>query len=333
MPYEEARLKRRELGVQLCGHAYNPKVGIRVSDLVDGFKKRTLTGALSLRAFFMCAFQLLLFSNTDSYIRIEDVKNTEDVDNIGGRNWCKVVVDNLRKDARLYKKDFAEKGIHAPITGFGIFLTMLYVDNLQHGLNTHPFALPRCAFLDTKTMESIAMLDHRRDVRRGTIEFGNLRLRSLIDTCYSVHPVSPTAAAAHAATPEPQGDHGSSAPAGTSGHGAGTSHDPGDHAAIHLQPPSIYRYPSFSSSFGQSIADVVGRSRKSEALKILKAFDDSTSKGQSYMEKAVEYTSRANDLMAKAHHERFSAMQKLLVDARADKIAANDARRARPRID
>ena len=34
------------------------------------------------------------------------------------------------------------------------------------------------------------------------------------------------------------------------------------------------------------------------------------------MEKAVEYTSRANEVMAKAHHECFSSMQKLLVDAR-----------------
>ena len=45
------------------------------------------------------------------------------------------------------------------------------------------------------------------------------------------------------------------------------------------------------------------------------------------MEKAVEYTSRANELMAKAHHECFSSMQKLFVDARNDKIAANEARR------
>ena len=34
------------------------------------------------------------------------------------------------------------------------------------------------------------------------------------------------------------------------------------------------------------------------------------------MKKAVEYTSRANEVMAKAHHECFSSMQKLLVDAR-----------------
>ena len=50
------------------------------------------------------------------------------------------------------------------------------------------------------------------------------------------------------------------------------------------------------------------------------------------MEKAIEYTSWANELMAKAHHECFTSMQKLFVDVRADKISANKARRqARPR--
>ncbi|RLM64290.1 uncharacterized protein C2845_PM16G00320 [Panicum miliaceum] len=242
----------------------------------------------------------LLFSNTDSYIRLEDVRNTEDLENIGTRNWCKVVVDSLSKAARLYKRDFQEKGINAPITGCGIFLT----------------------------------LDRRRDVPSGTTKYGNLKLRSVIDTYYSLPQQHPTAAraVAPAAAPAPQVDHGSSAAAGTSAHGAGTSHDPGGHAASNLQPPTTYHYPSFSASFGQSIADVVGRSRKSEALKILKAFDGSTNQAQSFMAKAVKYTTRANELMAKAHHECFSAMQKLLVDARADKIAANDDRkRARPR--
>ena len=50
------------------------------------------------------------------------------------------------------------------------------------------------------------------------------------------------------------------------------------------------------------------------------------------MQKAVEYTSRANELMAKAHHECFTSMQKLLVEAHADKASINKARRrARPR--
>jgi len=89
---------------------------------VDGLNSKTLTGDLGLRAFFMAAFQSLLFSNTDSWIRLEDVIYTEDLNNIGKINWCKTVVDNHSKAARLYRKDFAAKGVHAPLTGCGIFL-------------------------------------------------------------------------------------------------------------------------------------------------------------------------------------------------------------------
>lgn len=37
---------QRELGAQICGRAYKPKVGIRLLDIVCGFKDRTLTGYL-----------------------------------------------------------------------------------------------------------------------------------------------------------------------------------------------------------------------------------------------------------------------------------------------
>lgn len=122
MTDDEARIIRRELGLQICGNAYNPRRGFSAGDILDGLNKKTLRGSLGLRAFFMCAFQSLLFSNTDAYIRLEDVKYTEDLENIGNRNWCKAVVDHLRKAARLYRKDFPEKGIMAPISGCGIFL-------------------------------------------------------------------------------------------------------------------------------------------------------------------------------------------------------------------
>jgi hypothetical protein len=98
---DEARVKRRELGVQICGSAFNPNIGIKVSDIENGFKNRTLIGDLGLGAFFMCAFQSLLFSNTDSYIRLEDVRFTKELQNIGNMNWCKAMVDNLNKAARL----------------------------------------------------------------------------------------------------------------------------------------------------------------------------------------------------------------------------------------
>ena len=122
MTDDEARIIRRELGLQICGNAYNPRRGFSAGDILEGLNKKTLRGSLGLRAFFMCAFQSLLFSNTDAYIRLEDVKYTEDLENIGNRNWCKAVVDHLRKAARLYRKDFPDKGIMAPISGCGIFL-------------------------------------------------------------------------------------------------------------------------------------------------------------------------------------------------------------------
>jgi hypothetical protein len=109
------------LGQQICPTTYD-KHGIRMADIVDGFKSGRLVGALGLREFFMAAFQTLLFSNTDTHIRLEDVIYTEDLDNISNVNWCKVVVDNLNRAARLFKKDFPLKGINTLLTGCSIFL-------------------------------------------------------------------------------------------------------------------------------------------------------------------------------------------------------------------
>ena len=53
---DEARIIRRELGLQICGNAYNPRQGFNAGDILDGLNKTTLKGSLGLRAFFMCAF-------------------------------------------------------------------------------------------------------------------------------------------------------------------------------------------------------------------------------------------------------------------------------------
>ena len=106
-------------------------MGFSAGDILECLNKNTLKGSLGLRVFFMCAFQSLLFSNTDSYIRLEDVKYTEDLENIGNRNWCKAVVDYLRKAARFNKKDFADKGIMAPISGCRIFLMVSFFFSLS----------------------------------------------------------------------------------------------------------------------------------------------------------------------------------------------------------
>jgi hypothetical protein len=51
---------------------------------------------------------------------------------------------------------------------------------------------------------------------------------------------------------------------------------------------------------------------------------------QKYMNKVVLFATMSNELMAKAHHECYSGIQKLVVEARADRKAANERRR-RPR--
>jgi hypothetical protein len=116
MTDEEARIRRNELDQQICPTTYDEN-GIRIADIVEGFKSGRLVGALGLRAFFMAAFQTLLFSNTDTHIRLEDVIYTKDIDNISNVNWCKVVVDKMNRIARLSKKDFPIKGINTLLTG------------------------------------------------------------------------------------------------------------------------------------------------------------------------------------------------------------------------
>jgi hypothetical protein len=120
----DARTERDRLGLQIVGPSYNSRKGITVKHITAGLKNRSLTGELGLRDFFMAAFQCLLFSNTDTKIRLDDVRYTQDIQNIGTRNWCKAVVDRLSVAAQLYKLDYAQKGINAPISGCTIFLVL-----------------------------------------------------------------------------------------------------------------------------------------------------------------------------------------------------------------
>jgi hypothetical protein len=82
----DARALLDELGEQICGKSYRRISGINISVITDRLQKRTLNGELGLRAFFMAAFQCLLFSNTDTHIRIDDVKYTQDIQNMGNKN-------------------------------------------------------------------------------------------------------------------------------------------------------------------------------------------------------------------------------------------------------
>jgi hypothetical protein len=51
---------------------------------------------------------------------------------------------------------------------------------------------------------------------------------------------------------------------------------------------------------------------------------------QKYMTKSAQFVTMSNELMAKAHHECYNSIQKLVAEAHADRQAANERRR-RPR--
>jgi hypothetical protein len=102
------------------------------------------------------------------------------------------------------------------------------------------------------------------------------------------------------------------------------SHDPGGLGFMVLQPHVVPNYPSFTAAFAQSIADVVGRSRKSEAIKVLQEFDMASQNAQKYMTKAAQFVTMSNELMAKAHRECYNNIQKLFAEARADRQAAKE---------
>jgi hypothetical protein len=120
----DVRAERDRLGLHIVGPSYNSRKGITLKHITAGLKNRSLTGELGIRAFFMVAFQCLLFSNTNTKIRLDDVRYTQDIQNIGTKNRCKAVVDRLSVAAHLYKLDYAQKGINAPITGCTIFLVV-----------------------------------------------------------------------------------------------------------------------------------------------------------------------------------------------------------------
>jgi hypothetical protein len=109
--------------------------------------------------------------------------------------------------------------------------------------------------------------------------------------------------------------------------GPSTFHDPGGHGPHSSPPPVFYEYPSLRTTFSQRLSDLVGRSRKEDALAILKEFDKSTKRAQEYARKASEYATRSRDLMASAHQECVSSINKLLADATAAKQASKGRRR------
>uniref|UniRef100_K3YBZ7 Aminotransferase-like plant mobile domain-containing protein n=1 Tax=Setaria italica TaxID=4555 RepID=K3YBZ7_SETIT len=131
----------------------------------EKLKVRTLAADLAVRSFLRHAFCTLLFSNTDNYIRLDDVVWTKDLDRIGGINWCKELFPHMQ----LSHRNHCNWCRITVATGH-----MLYVDYLQHRLDIDQPRLPRCSVLDNRIIDRIAAMDHRGDVPYGAIEYGNL---------------------------------------------------------------------------------------------------------------------------------------------------------------
>ncbi|RLM58823.1 uncharacterized protein C2845_PM18G07080 [Panicum miliaceum] len=103
-------------------------VKVAAKDLKNMVTSTECDDNFAIRAFIIVAFNLLLFINTDSYIRVVDAKWTENLDVIDGINWCKALIDNLRFSARLWRNE-RDKKEHAnikkiAINSCGIFLNL-----------------------------------------------------------------------------------------------------------------------------------------------------------------------------------------------------------------
>uniref|UniRef100_K3XRP1 Uncharacterized protein n=1 Tax=Setaria italica TaxID=4555 RepID=K3XRP1_SETIT len=240
---------------------------IEINEHNEKLKLRTLAGDLAVRSFLLHAFCTLLFSNTDNYIRLDDVVWAEDLKRIAGINWCKAVVNSLRVAAQLYRLEKKMKGSNAPISWCGIFLIVQSV-NFCLAFSTH-------ATISQKSLQ----------LRRCT--FWSNRLRSQSSTCYAPPPV---------AAPVP-------APAPAPTYAPAAAAEPSTPSSSTMDAPLLFNYPSFFSSFGQSQCELVGRSKNSQAEKILRSYHASTAKAQSMMRKAHDLTRTVDELMAKAHHE------------------------------
>jgi hypothetical protein len=59
-----------------------------------------LDGDFCTRMFFMVLNSMILTPNTSSYIREVDAKWCQNMEDIAGYNWCKIVFDNLRDVGR-----------------------------------------------------------------------------------------------------------------------------------------------------------------------------------------------------------------------------------------
>jgi hypothetical protein len=73
----------------------DPKMDVKCKDLLPLMSKLCINNDLTVRIFFVIAFNKLLFPAVDNDIRGKDAFLTMDVSDFANVNWCKAVVDKL----------------------------------------------------------------------------------------------------------------------------------------------------------------------------------------------------------------------------------------------
>ena len=94
---------------------------VKCNHLIGLLRKSNVDNALSVRIFFVVAFNKLLFPALDNNIRGQDAFLTKDLSQFGNINWCKAVLHELRHAAITWHSEKKKS-----IPGCAIFLIVSY---------------------------------------------------------------------------------------------------------------------------------------------------------------------------------------------------------------
>uniref|UniRef100_A0A0A9A456 Uncharacterized protein n=1 Tax=Arundo donax TaxID=35708 RepID=A0A0A9A456_ARUDO len=165
----------------------------------------------------------------------KDCYTVDDLDLLPRINWCKAVVDDLRDAAFSSKVDRVKKGLKS-ISGCGILLIIIYLDNLQCHHQGYTHSNPTCEVLRFQHNRPYQRCRQEED-KDGKTTYGKLHLRNSMNTCY--FKTAPDVSKANAFG----------------------------------EPGSADLFPSIQAELGVLVAQIVSKPKKREAMEALAKFD------------------------------------------------------------
>ncbi|TVU00684.1 hypothetical protein EJB05_53866, partial [Eragrostis curvula] len=146
---------------------------------------------LSMKCFFMIAFNRLLFPTSSYDVSNNDILLSMDLEKIGSVDWCKVLIEDI-KNAAIAWQNRDRNCTNPSIPGYAPYLLVYYLDQLDHPLNdSDRKSTPRAALFDRKKVEHLTINDKITD-DNGHISYGALSFKSQVGSCYeSVEGPSP----------------------------------------------------------------------------------------------------------------------------------------------